>query len=171
MSGYRSPAGVTLSGKSGRTAGAATTRYRAPTGAQLTPAGSVAGAEVPLSVARRAGAVTVLLVGHREGAPCPILIAARGRCRGGARPDGPRSDDPRPPARGRPRGVRDRSLASQSRGGSRRGRRGGRPHTVAVRSAPLDLPERGRVAVRVITQTVTEMSSVAKLMSDRRGRR
>lgn len=170
MSGYRFPAGVTLSGKCGRAAGAATTRFRIPTGAQLTSAGSVAGAEVPLSVARGAGAVTVLPVGHRRREPCPILIAARGRCRGGARPDGPRPDDPRAPARGQPRGA-GQGLAGQSRGGTRRDRRGGRPHTRAVRSAPLDLPERGRVAVRVITRTAMEMTSVTELTSDRRGGR
>ena len=39
----------------------------------------------------------------------------------------------------------------------------------AVRSAPFDPPERGRVAVIVITRTGTEMTSVAELTSDRRG--
>ena len=39
----------------------------------------------------------------------------------------------------------------------------------AVRSAPFDPPERGRVAVIVITRTGMEMTSVAELTSDRRG--
>ena len=39
----------------------------------------------------------------------------------------------------------------------------------SVRSAPFDSPERGRVAVGVVTRTRMEITGVAELTSDRRG--